>query len=341
MNVEILKTPDPACDGFVRGHPDGRLCFLPGWSDMVERRFGLESLYLAARTEGRVCGILPLVHARSFFFGNRLVSQAFVDYGGALAESAEACEALFRRAVELAEERRCESIEFRNVAPLPFDLVPRSDKIGMWLPLVADPEQVWKGLDAKVRNQVRKAEKSEIACASGGLELLEDFYGVYTVRMRQLGTPCYAKALMAGILETFPDNSRIFVVRLKETIVGAGITTFLGRFAEMQYASTLVEYNKLCPNNLLYWKAIEHYARAGAQYFDFGRSTVGGGTYDFKKQWECREVPLHYQYWVRPGVTLSEPTPDNPKYARKVEMWRKLPLWVTRVLGPRISRGLP
>ena len=341
MNVEILQAPDPACDAFVRQNPDARLCFLPAWGEMVQRRFGHESVYLVARAEGRVCGVLPLVHARSFLFGNRMVSQAFVDYGGPLAETPEAREALFRRAVELAEARGCESIEFRNVAPLPFDLVPRADKVGMWLPLVADPEQMWKDFDAKVRNQVRKAEKSGITCASGGLELLEDFYGVYTVRMRQLGTPCYAKALMAGILQTFPDSSRLFVARLGSAVVGAGITTFLGRFAEMQYASTLVEYNKLCPNNLLYWEAIRHYCQAGAKYFDFGRSTAGGGTHNFKKQWGCREVPLHYQYWVRPGATLSEPTPDNPKYARKVEMWRRLPLWVTRLLGPRISRGLP
>jgi FemAB-related protein (PEP-CTERM system-associated) len=340
MNVETLSAPDAACDAFVSGRPDGKICHLPSWSFMVQRVFGHQSWYLVARESLTVRGVLPLVHVRSRLFGNRMVSQAFANYGGILADGEVVQKALFDRAVEIAAGLGCESIELRNIDPLPYDLQLRGGKACMHLPL-SDPEALWKGFDPKVRNQVRKAEKSGIVAVDGGAELVDDFYAVYTSRMRQLGTPCYSRRFMKGMVETFPNNGRVFVVRLDEKPIGAGITTCFNGFAEIPLAATLTEYNSLCPNNLLYWSVIRHYAGAGASVFDFGRSTVGAGTYQFKKQWDPTQVDMHYQYWVAPGHELSISSPDNPQYRRKVEMWKRLPLWLTRLLGPRISRGLP
>jgi FemAB-related protein (PEP-CTERM system-associated) len=341
MDVAIIQTDAPDCREFVRSRSDGRLCFLPAWGFMVERVFGHRSFYLAARENGKTSGVLPLVHVRSRLFGNRMISQAFVDYGGILAESVQARDALFRRAVELATECGCQNIEFRNVHPLPYELVLRSDKVGMHLPLGDDPDALWKGFDAKVRNQVRKAEKSGIEAVIGGTELLDGFYRVYTARMRQLGTPAYSRRLMEAVLETFPDNTRIIAVRLRGLTVGAGLTTCSRNYAEMLYAAALTEYHQLCPNNLLYWTAITHYCRMGVRCFDFGRSTMDSGTHRFKQQWGPQEVNLHYQYWVRPGRELAMAIPNGARYRRKVEMWKKLPLWLTRLVGPMISRGLP
>lgn len=342
IEVEILNAPDRACDEFVLGRPEGKACFLPAWSFMAAKLFGYRSLYLVARQGGRVVGVLPLLQVRSWLFGNRMVSQAFADYGGILSDSWEARDALFARAVELATEAKCESMEFRNAAPLPYDLVGREGKASMRLALGDDPEALWTGFKAKVRNQVRKARKSDITACVGGLELLDDFYRVYTHRMHQLGTPAYARSLMAGLLEALPDNSRLFVVRLNDKLtVGGGITTYTGNYAEMLFAATLTQYNRLCPNNLLYWTVIEHYCRQGVRYFDFGRGTIGGGTYQFKKQWGSEQVNLHYQFWVAEGRELADRSPDSPRYRRKVAIWKKLPLWLTRMIGPRISRGLP
>ena len=341
VDVSVLSGPDPACDQFVRLMPEGRICFLPGWNFMVQKLFGHTSFYLVARESGNVRGVLPLTYVRSRLFGNRMVSQAFVDYGGVLADSVQACDGLFHRAVDLATECGCRNIEFRNIHPLPYDLVLRGDKVSMHLPLGGDPEKLWKGFDAKVRNQVRKAEKSGIEPVIGGVELLDGFYRVYTTRMHQLGTPSYSRNLMKGILEAFPAESNIVAVRLKGLTIGAGMVTFSSNHAEMLYAATLIEYNQLCPNNLLYWSAIKHYCQKGVRYFDFGRSTIDSGTHRFKQQWGPEQVDLHYQYWVRPGHELSQARPDSPRYRRKVEMWKKLPLCVTRFLGPYISKGLP
>jgi lipid II:glycine glycyltransferase (peptidoglycan interpeptide bridge formation enzyme) len=122
--------------------------------------------------------------------------------------------------------------------------------------------------------------------------------------------------------------------------VGGGFTTCYNGLAEIPWASTLTEFNNLCPNNLLYWSVIKYYCQAGAKIFDFGRSSVGAGTWQFKKQWGPTQVDLNYQYWLAPGQELEIASPDNPRYKRKIEMWKKLPLWLTRILGPVISRNL-
>lgn len=340
MRVEILNRADPACDAFVAQSPSSKICHLFAWGDAVARAASISAFYLVARDHKGIHGVLPLVHVRSILFGNFMVSQAFSDYGGILADSDEARDVLFNYAVELATTNNCQTIEFRNVQPLPYNLEPRTGKMCMYLPLARDADKIWKSFDPKVRNQVRKAEKSGILVIDGCFELLDEFYGVYATRMHQLGTPAYPRKLMYNILKAFPDNSRIFAVRLGGLTVGTGFTLCYNGFVEIPWAATLVEYNNLCPNNLLYWSVIKHYCLAGAKYFDLGRCTVDGPTYRFKKQWGTEPIALHYQYWVRPGHRLSVLSPDNPKYKRRVEMWKKLPHWVVRLLGPYISRNL-
>jgi len=341
MKINFLTTPDPACNTFVAQRADGKIGYLPAWADNIAKAAHLKAYYLVARDSKGVHGVLSLAHVRSFLFGNFMVSQPFSNYGGPLTDSKRACDGLFNRAVELALDLGCETIELRNIKPLPYDLEPRLGKMCMHLRLAPNPEEIWKSFKPKVRNQVRKAEKSGITAIDGKDELLDDFYKVYSTRMHQLGTPAYPRKVMQNILRAFPENSRIFVVRLGELCVGAGFTVHLNGFVEIPWAATLVKYNSFCPNNLLYWSIIKHYCLAGAKCFDFGRCTAGGPTHQFKKQWGPEPVELHYQYWTRPGHKLSILSPDNPKYKRRVETWKKLPFWLARLIGPHISRSLP
>lgn len=341
IEVSILKSPDPACDAFVRGMPNSKISHLPAWSFAVAESMGLKNFYLTARDGDKIVGILPLTQVDSRLFGNRMISQAFSTYGGLLSNSSQTREALFNRAVELAAEFNCESIEFRNVEALPYNLEMRTGKICMYLPLCPNPDEMWKIFDRKVRNHIRKAEKSEITVVSGGLELLDEFYRIYTIRMRQLGTPGYPRKLIHKIMQTFLDNSRIFIARIGKLTVGVGFTVWFEGFVEIPWAATLVEYNKLCPNNMLYWEIIKYFCINGAKCFDFGRCTVDGPTYNFKKEWATQPVDLNYQYWLAPNTRHNILSPDNSRYAKKVEMWKKLPLWATRLIGPYISRQLP
>jgi FemAB-related protein (PEP-CTERM system-associated) len=341
VEISVSNAPDSLCEDFVRATAGSKLCHMPAWMDMIEKTFCHKGYYLVARENGTICGVLPLTHVRSRLFGNRMISQAFSNYGGPLAKSPTALEALCKCAVELAKEHRCQSIELRNTDPIPYDLYLRTDKVSMYLPLTADPDELWKSFRPQIRNRVRKAEKSGIVLVTGGLDLLDDFYRVWTVRMHQFGTPCYSRKLFKSIMETFPQNSRIFLARLKGVTVGAMFTYHFNGLVQVRWGAVLVEYNRLAPTSFLWWSIMKHFCLIHASCFDFGRTTVDTGPHSFKKRWGAKPIQLCYQYWTRPGHELSLAKPDNPKYENKVEMWKRLPLWMTRLVGPHISRNLP
>lgn len=341
MDVSVLSSRDASCEDFVQERAEARLCHMPLWSDMIEKAFGHKGYYLVARDNGRICGVLPLTHVRSRLFGNRMISQPFSDYGGALVTHPEALDALYRRALETAEQNGCRSVEFRNTAALPYELHMRTDKISMCLPLAPNPQDVWKDLRHKTRNRVSKAQRDGLVVTSGGPELLEEFYQVWTVRMHELGTPCYPRKLFSSIMETFPNMARIFLAKLQDTTTAVLFAYAFKGWVQCSWGAALRSYDEMGPNYILNWGAIEYYCQQGMKWYDFGRSTIGSGQHIFKERWGATPIDLHWQYWTAPGQQLHLAQPDDERYRRKVEMWKRLPLWASRMIGPVISPALP
>ena len=211
----------------------------------------------------------------------------------------------------------------------------------MILNLAADEASQWEAFNAKLRNQIRKAQKSGFEPVIGQQELLQGFYQVFARNMRDLGTPVYSKGFFRNVLETFPDNSRIFGVYHEKRMVAAGIGSWFRGTLEIPWASSLNEYKTLCPNNMLYWEAIKFAIMNGFSKLDFGRSTPHEGTYNFKEQWGAVPVQLYWQYLLNQGSTMPHLSPSNPKYQAAIRVWQKLPVPLTKVLGPMIVQNIP
>jgi FemAB-related protein (PEP-CTERM system-associated) len=325
-------------DRFIEGHAGASGYHAWAWRGVFARAFGHESIYLVARDGARIAGVLPLVFIDSVLFGRSLTSLPFLNYGGIAAESHDAAAALLDAAARIARERRCRHVELRHVARQFPDLPCKQHKVTMLLPLEAG---MWDKLDRKVRNQVRKAQKSDLVSQQGGVELLRDFYRVFVRNMRDLGTPVLGIVFFQELLRAFPDRARIHVVRLQGAAVAAGITYRTAGTVEVPWASSIRTYNHLCPNHLLYWSVIEEAVLAGARTLDFGRSTPNEGTFKFKEQWGAEPVPLCWEYYLADGGSIPDATPANPKFRLAIAAWKKLPLPLTTVLGPRIVRGIP
>ena len=337
--VEIASETDArAWDAFVAAHPNATGYHVWAWRGVFARAFGHRSIYLIARASGRIAGVLPLVHIRSLVFGRSLTSLPFLNYGGVVAEGTDTAEALAKAAADLAGARHCDHVELRHV-DRQFPALPcKQHKVTMTLRL---QRRMWEQLDRKVRNQIRKAQKSELVSEHGGSELLTAFYDVFARNMRDLGTPVYGRRFFEEILKTFPERTRVHVVRLKGAPVAAGITFQGGSTVEVPWASSIRDYNSLCPNHLLYWGVIERAVETGAAVLDFGRSTPNEGTYKFKEQWGAQPVVLHWEYPSLKGERLPNASPTNPKFQLAVRMWKKLPLSIATRVGPSIVRTIP
>jgi len=327
-----------AWDAFVEARGDETGYHAWDWQRVFEDAFGHEPVYLVARRGEDVAGVLPLVQIKSLLFGNTLTSLPFLNYGGVMADGAAAATALVEAARDQAQQRRCQHVELRHVAAQFPELPCKRHKVSMRLTV---GDNMFDGLDRKVRNQIRKAEKSGLVVERGGAALVGDFYTVFARNMRDLGTPVYSRRLFEAVLRTFPGRSQLHVIRLNGQPVAAGLTYRTATMVQLPWASSIREFNSLCANVLLYWDAIQFTQESHAATFDMGRSTPNEGTYKFKAQWGATAVPLHWEYQLSPHGRVPNVSPSNPKFQLAIALWQKLPLGVATRVGPMIVRAIP
>jgi FemAB-related protein (PEP-CTERM system-associated) len=344
LDRQALASRLPALVDLVRrSEPHVPLSRHPAWLTILERGLGHQPHALVTTDDtGQTTGFLPLAYVRSMLFGRFLVSLPYLNYGGVIADDPASAALLVERAVELANRLQVKNLELRHVQPLEHPALPEAShgKVHMRLALPASPDLLWKAFKPEVRNQVRKGQKHELQIAWGGLDQLDAFYDVFARNMRDLGTPVFPRRLFAAILDTFPDQAELCVVRKDQTPIAAAILLHGWGVTEVPSASSLREFNSTCANMLMYWSLIERAIARGQAVFDFGRSSPDSGTYRFKVQWGATPLPATWQFHLRTG-TLGTMRPDNPKYQRAIRIWQKLPLGVTRALGPWIVRGIP
>lgn len=314
----------------------------PAWMEILRSGLQQRPYYLEARAGDKTVGVLPLAHVKSWLFGRYLVSLPYINHAGPLADDSQTMTLLIDQAVELADQLDVKYLELRNRTEVEHPKLTemRTSKVLMWRELPATADELWASLKPEVRNQVRKGEKAELTVDWGGGELIDPFYEVFSRNMRDLGTPVFGKRLFEAMRAALGDGAEFCVVRLKGLPIAAAVLLHGPGFTEVPSASSLREHNKTCANMLLYHRLLVRAIERGQKVFDFGRSSPDSGTFKFKKQWGAAPQPSVWQYYVRKG-DISDVRPDNPKYRRKIELWKKLPLWLTRLIGPRIIRGVP
>jgi FemAB-related protein (PEP-CTERM system-associated) len=328
---------------FIMSSPQGTFGHLYGWEN-IYGVYGFESFPIAAIDDtGRIRGVLRLFLMKDILGKKYLISNPFLSYGGVCADDNSTKTILIHKAREIAVQNHVQYIEIRQLATrVVNDLPTKSDFVTMFLRLDRDEEIVWKNsLTSKVRNQVRKAIKSGLSVHSGK-EYFDDFYRVLSVNFRDLGTPLHGKAFFRKILEEFDESSGILVAEYKDKVIAGMLYIHFKNVFNDPWASSLREYNNLCPNNILYWEAIKYACKNGFEYFDFGRSTIDQGTLMFKKQWGAEQIPLYYQYSLNRAKTIAETTAVNKnKYQLAIHMWKRLPLIMSNAIGPVVVRYLP
>ncbi len=344
MNIEVLlwsQDEEQQWRAFVEDAPTATICHHFTWQSVIQAAYGHKPFYLLAREEGQVRGVLPLILVKSRLFGASLTSMPFLDYGGVCTEKEEVAKALVCRAQALMREHGADSVELRQRTPTGNDGAVRLDKVGMVLDISAGSEALWTSLPAKTRNQVRKAQKSDLKVEVGGGELLDEFYGVFVENMRDLGSPVHHKKFFAHIFEQFGEQVRLFVVRDQQQTIGGLICFFFRDTVTVPWASSLRRYIVKCPNNILYWEALQYACVHNYRRFDFGRSSIDSGTYAFKKQWGAKPEQVYWQLLSKNPETKSVAfSASEDKYKLVIEAWKRLPLSVSVLLGPVIRRYL-
>lgn len=339
IRVEQFGGPAEVWDNFAATQSGFTHFHRFGWRSVIERVFGHECFYLAARdVEGNLVGVLPLVRVRSVVFGHYLVSMPFLNYGGPLGTSAGVL-ALTAEATDLARRDKVKLLEMRSSIPLEIPLAVSHRKITVVLDLPGTPEALFKSFGAKLRSQIRRPEKEGVSVEFGPAQV-EPFYAVFSRHMRDLGTPTQSLAFFREIAQQFPEESWFACAYLRGVPVAGCCGFRFGDQFEMTWASALREYNRESPNMLVYWACMERAIREGVSTFNFGRCTPGTGTHRFKLQWGGREQPLWW-YRLAASTDTTTPNPQAPAYRWGPRIWRRLPTSIATAVGPSIVRFIP
>jgi FemAB-related protein (PEP-CTERM system-associated) len=322
--------------------PSSGLAHSPEWFTLIHRAYGHTPLYLTMNDGNGRSGVLPAFVVRRPFFGTVVTSMPFLDSGGPCSRSADTRKMLVEHLIAEARRIGAARVELRCAERLDIPAQPAEHKVNLTLPLPADPDQLWRRFDKQVRNQVRKAERCGLTVEHGGVENLRAFYEAFVVRMRDLGSPPHAPEFLRAVLDAFGGRARIVLVRKGNLTIGALFALAFKDRLVVPWAICLKEYFSLCPNMLLYWETLRSACVEGFTRFDFGRSTRDSGTYRFKVQWGAQEEPLFW-YFISPDRIRSDIT-AVAGHGSKTEIlgkaWQRLPLALTRCVGPHIRRYL-
>ena len=207
-------------------------------------------------------------------------------------------------------------------------------------PILETPDENLQAIPRKSRAMVRKGIKSDLR-AVWGHQHLDEFYWILAKNYHRLGTPIFPKRFFRTFLEEFGDQATLTVIRKASGESAAAVMTFFYKDRVMPYyAGSLTEHWDAAPNDYMYWVLMEYGCEQDFRMFDFGRSKTGTGSYSFKKNWGFEPEPLAYQYSVARGDALPDLSPSNPKFRKKIELWRKMPFGLTKLVGPSLAKYL-
>ena len=356
MTIEIKHTTDEDAslwDEYVLNHPQSNVYQLFRWRRIIGKTYGHNSYYLMASEGKTVKGVLPLIHLKHFLFANAFISIPFFDMGGILSDNEDVQNKLFIEAVKMGKYTGVSDIEIRHLSPVLSDTVNLLNnrketpfkihctlltyKTRMIMSLPESPDALMESFKSKLRSQIKKPMKEGLTSKIGGKELLDAFYSVFSVNMKDLGSPIHSRKLMGNVLNEFNDQAKIVCIYKENIPIAASIVISYKDTLENPWASSLREYSRYSPNMLLYWKMMEYACKQGLKYFDFGRSTPDEGTYKFKVQWGAEPEQLYWYYFSEKPIQVdNEVSPISAKRAMAENIWKKLPLKVTTTIGPMI-----
>lgn len=342
--VRIVRDGDhDAWEKYVLTHPSGTVFHRLQWSKAVARVYGHRPYHLTAWENNRLIGVLPMFLVKSVFVHRVLISVPYATYGGILADSPRIAATLLDFAKRLCGELSVRYLELRHRDPSGLDLPEMGRYDTFRKPLPPRPEDVLHHLPRKARAAARAGLRDlGEDCTTISPDLLDTVYDLYACTLRRLGSPNYKRKLFHALQDEYGADCVSLVVWNHGRAV-AGVVSFIFRDEIIPYFSgSLPQGMATNANNVMYLRLMEYAAGRKLRWFDFNRTRRDNrGPYDFKRHHGFEPAPLHYQVLLGRADKMPDLTPSNRKFVLAGRMWRRIPLWLTRTAGARITKWIP
>ncbi len=309
------------------------------WGEIC-RTAGIEPIYIE---DG---GVLPLVFIKSFIFGDRLISMPFADHGGPLASSNENRLDLLRTAIREGKDRNVRSIEIRDVQEShkhifeKLHFICRSIYVTFELDIARDEDALLAQMRKNIRNEIHKIERENklIFKEVSAREDLKLFYPIYLETMRRHGSPQQSLEFFYCLWDELHSVGifKLFFAIFENREVAA--YTVMCYKKKLYHWSSVVtnDFRKLDPQTFLMWELIKWGKRNGYLMIDFGRTRPRTNIYFAKSGWGAEEMPLTDAFYFY-GKKINPPDPESRLFKIASSVWRLLPSFVIKALGPKIN----
>jgi FemAB-related protein (PEP-CTERM system-associated) len=334
--LTVTISSDKGWDEYAMNHPASSFFHLYGWGEAFKEVFGFRNIYLEAVIDNKICGILPLILAKTAS-GRSLISIPIGIYAGALADNELIEQALIERAKELTKEFGCGYLELRNLNRKVNDLPSKDLYVTFIKKLPERPEECLALMPQHARAAARHAINEGLTF-DVGLSYLEECYKIYAINQKELGSPVVSRKWFNALVRLFKGKTNILVVKSGNRCIASVLTFFYKDTVLPFYGACIPGFFSLNPNNYMYLKLQEYGVEKGYKLFDFGRSRKDAGTYHFKINQGFEPMQLYYQYYLHKAKRIPEISPSNKSFNLAKKIWSHLPLCITKFLGPKVFK---
>ena len=341
-------------DEYVLAHPEGRFCHLMGYRKVLGETYGYRAVYFAIEKDKRIVGVLPSFLCKSIFFGKKIASQPFSEYGGMLTHdlTQNDYDAVFEALGETMRNKRANLIEIHGGFGIPENvkeryLFPVFSHHRALLRLGDDVDEIWKRrVNYEVRKAVRKAERSGVTCYErvDRAMITERFYPLFLASMKRLGAPPHPLAYYVKCYEHLKDYLKIFWAEYEGKIVAALLGFAVGKAVHIINIVSDDRYWSKRPNDLCHWSFIKWGCENGYKDFDLG-SVRYEGQRRYKEKWGA-EFEKYAHYVFAPNLSerkMKSKTFDSSSRSMAFfsSAWQRLvPLKLSGFLGPMVRKHL-
>ncbi|WP_165314151.1 FemAB family XrtA/PEP-CTERM system-associated protein [Vibrio ziniensis] len=328
-------------DEYVHQHPKGSFFHLSGWIKVINGAFQHKHHYIMAVQNEKIVGLLPLFEQKSHLFGHALISTPFCVYGGVIADNQFIERKLEDAAYKLGCQLNVDYIELRDreykesYSPWVEHCHHSTFSCG-----IADtPEEILTAVKRKQRAVIRHSLNNNLHWDNSPSPEL--CYDVYAESVRNLGTPVFNKKLFTLLTQVFGEQCETLIIRTADNTPISSVLSFYYKDEVLPYyGGGTLDARALKSNDFMYYQLMCIARNKGNTKFDFGRSKQDSGSYNFKKNWGMQEEHLHYRIALIKSQQAPNLSPNNPKYKYFIAIWQKLPLSLSRLIGPYLSKYL-
>ena len=199
---------------------------------------------------------------------------------------------------------------------------------------LGDSEKIFnQQLHQNCRRKVRQSiKRNNFEVVSGKDEtFINDFYPIFSKVMHNHGTPVNKKEFFQEIIKEM--DAHVFVYKLDNKPIAASIILFDNDIAELYWNVIDNDFSKTQIGYFSFWNSMQYVINErNCKIFDFGRSSFGGATYKFKKQWGAEAIKI--------DILKSNQENIYNKYKFAANVWKRLPRRITELIGPKLCKYL-